>query len=245
MCTVTYVPTGNNQFILTSNRDEQPARSPKNISNLHLNHQEVRFPKDVKAGGTWISISNKNRVLCLLNGAFSKHIRKPSYRRSRGLMVLDFFEFDSALSFFKNYQFQGMEPFTLVAYDDGLLFEARWDEVDLFWKPIDAQQKHIWSSATLYDQETQEKRVQWFNAWADRYQEPTLVHILDFHQHAGEGDPYNDVMMNRGEIVKTVSITSIEKTEHAIQLIYRDLISDHQEKTKIELTRELEGIPKI
>ncbi len=26
MCTVTYLPLGNNDFILTSNRDEQPSR---------------------------------------------------------------------------------------------------------------------------------------------------------------------------------------------------------------------------
>ncbi len=43
-------------------------------------------------------------------------------------MVLDFFSFEKAEDFFRNYRFQGMEPFTMVIVERGKLWELRWDE---------------------------------------------------------------------------------------------------------------------
>ena len=91
MCTVTFIPLKNNRFVLTSNRDESPQRSPETISSLRKEGQEIIFPKDKGAGGSWIAASSQDRLVCLLNGAFDCHQRTPPYRKSRGQMVLDFF----------------------------------------------------------------------------------------------------------------------------------------------------------
>ena len=45
------------------------------------------FPKDAAAGGTWIGVSEKKRLICLLNGGFTAHTREESYRLSRGVVV--------------------------------------------------------------------------------------------------------------------------------------------------------------
>ena len=104
MCTVTYIPNKDG-FILTSNRDENAARSPKNITRIDQNGTELVFPRDTTAGGTWIAVSETNRMVCVLNGAFDKHKHRPPYRRSRGLLVLDFFNFPNAESFFEEVDF--------------------------------------------------------------------------------------------------------------------------------------------
>ena len=239
MCTVTYIPHGNNSFTLTSNRDEQPVRSPKSITQIQMKDHILLFPRDTGAGGTWIAASSQNKVICLLNGAFDKHQRKTQYRRSRGLMVLDYFEFKESSHFFSDYQFQGMEPFTIVVFDKGQLFEARWDEEKLHVKKLSPEQQYIWSSSTLYDQETKTKRVNWFRSWQKQNPQPTMAQIMDFHTIAGDGDPWNDVIMNRNEIVKTVSVTSIEKTNNLIQFTYRDLIEQNISASKIQLSSEL------
>ncbi len=245
MCTVTYIPQGKDQFILTSNRDEQPVRSPRDITRRNIEKQTLLFPKDTKAGGTWICVSSQNRLVCLLNGAFDRHERNPPYRRSRGLMVLDLFSFNSVQEFLSNYHFPGMESFTMIAYDKGALIESRWDEQVLHTKVLDPSQYYIWSSSTLYDQATKAKRQSWFNQWLEQGKPKTKAEVLHFHNTAGDGDPWNDVIMNREDLVRTVSITCIEKKTTFIEMTYRDLSEAEAEKAKIDVRSEMVSESKI
>ena len=127
MCTVTYIPQGKNEFILTQNRDESPNRPADILVKANRNGKEILFPQDAGAGGTWIAISDSNQLIAVLNGAFSKHSHEPPYRKSRGIMALEFFDFSDAEHFFRAFDFEGIEPFTMVIYDDGKLFDFRWD----------------------------------------------------------------------------------------------------------------------
>jgi uncharacterized protein with NRDE domain len=117
MCTVTYLPIGNNQFILTSNRDESPMR--KTIAPKKYDEQGVAlvYPKDELAGGTWIGLSEKNRLVCLLNGGFEIHERKGPYAMSRGLIVKKILSAENSVTCIENFIFDNIEPFTLVLVD--------------------------------------------------------------------------------------------------------------------------------
>lgn len=241
MCTVTYIPLERDNYILTSNRDEAPARSPQNITRLRAAGQELAFPRDEAAGGTWIAISSANRLACILNGAFEKHERRPPYRRSRGLMALDFFEYPAAEDFLNDYRFEGMEPFTLIVLEQGRLLEFRWDEQQGHRQWLDAGQPRIWSSAPLYPPEVRRKREQWFAGWREGRDRFSREEILDFHFNAGDGDPWNDVVMNRGDIVRTVSVTSIVKDAAALDMQYHDLLNRQMKQTKIGLQSEVVG----
>ena len=245
MCTVTYIPQGENHFVLTSNRDEQPSRSPKNISHINRDGQHILFPKDKMAGGTWIAASSHNKVICLLNGAFEKHDRTPPYKRSRGLMMLDFFSYQHAEWFLDEYDFPGMEAFTMIIWDDGNLLEARWDEQQLHIAELDPAHPRIWSSSTLYDPGAKAKRQRWFADWLLRAAPRDKEAILEFHTSAGDGDPWNDVIMNRNDLVQTVSITCIEKNPTFTNVTYRDLLSEQVGQAKIDLKRELVSESKI
>ncbi len=226
MCTVTYIPTGEHQYILTHNRDETPARSPKQLSREQIEGQEMIFPREPRAGGTWISASERDLAICILNGAFVNHERKPPYRRSRGLVALDFFSFDSTATFVSDYDFSGIEPFTLLVCHGKKLSELRWDSYQLHLNELPADKPHIWSSAPLYRPETHRKREQWFDTWQILHPQPSMEDILHFHHHAGEGDPQTNVIMKRSEHFRTVSITNVVRDNEKINMHYHDLISD-------------------
>lgn len=222
MCTVTYIPNGAGSFILTTNRDEQAVRSPKDLSKV-AGVPQLLFPRDGGAGGSWVVTSDTGQAVCILNGAFERHQRRSDYRLSRGIMALAFFAFPSVENFVQNFDFQDIEPFTMIIYEPEALYELRWDEQRPHLKALDIEGYHIWSSATLYEPLVQAKREQWFADWLRGRQDFSLDAIMDFHQNAGDGDPWNDVVMNRG-FVQTVSITNIIKTPHTSTMRYHDLL---------------------
>ena len=239
MCTVTYIPDSGNNFVLTSNRDEAPGRSADDFGVLEIGTVRITFPRDKGAGGTWIAMASSNRVVCLLNGSYKKHKHRPPYKRSRGIMVLNFFNFPNAESFFEQYAFEGMEPFTFVIAEYGKLWELRWDEENTIITSLNAAEFHLWASWTLYDETAQQKRLTWFETWKQQYKEDPFGHILEFHQTAGDGDIRNDVVMNRDGKVQTIGITRVEKKSTAIEMTYFDLLNETNQQTKLDLNSEL------
>ncbi|MCB0521170.1 MAG: NRDE family protein [Lewinellaceae bacterium] len=235
MCTVTYIPQPGNNFILTSNRDENAARSPQNLTHFAQAGKELIFPRDTVAGGTWIAASEDNRAVCLLNGAFEKHHHRPPYKRSRGMMVLDFFTYPSAPAFFETYDFEGMEPFTFLMVDQGDLYELRWNEKNIHARQMDNKGYYIWSSATLYPKEIREQRQSWFSEWLSGREDFSVEAIQQFHRSGGEGDDWNGFIMNRNGRVQTVSITNIVKKDDNIELIYNDLLRENIKREKVKL----------
>lgn len=230
MCTVTYLPTGKNSFILTSNRDEHVLR-PLAIppAEYLINNLSLSFPKDPLGGGTWIALEKNKTVACLLNGAFEPHVRLNEYRRSRGLVLLDFFEFKNGEAFCNNYDFKNIEPFTLIVVlnnDKKELNEIRWDGDTVHFKNIDAHQSAIWSSCTLYDKSVADTRKRWFDEWLENYQDFEIKNIKEFHQNAGKGDTINGLIMKRDNGMRTVSITSIICNSTYSEIHYSDIINN-------------------
>ena len=91
---------------------------------------EITYPKDELAGGTWIGMSNKNRLVCLLNGGFEKHQRNSSYRMSRGVVVKNILSVENPVTYIEEYDFTDIEPFTIVLVDwNSILetYELVWD----------------------------------------------------------------------------------------------------------------------
>ncbi len=228
MCTVTYLPRGSQSFVLTSNRDEAPGRAGHELITQTRPEATLLFPQDPTAGGTWIATSDRQRTLVILNGAFAPHRRQPPYRRSRGLMVLDYFDFPDNRSFLAQYRFEGMEPFTLIMIEPNLLMEIRWDGRILHRLPHDPARPHLWASATLYSRQAIDNRWTWFADWQATPSDDTPQSIWHWHHTAGNGDPYNDVVMNRHDLVRTVSVTQIESTPSGGRVRFEDLLSGRE-----------------
>ncbi len=224
MCTVTYIPTSTESFILSANRDESPDRSPDSLSMDLSNGQRIIYPRDTKAGGTWIAGNDQGKAICLLNGAFKKHRHQPPYRISRGIMALAFFNYPSIDYFVHSYEFKGIEPFTLILYDGSELAELRWDVNETkHLKVLDSLKPQIWSSATLYDSNVREWREQVFQKWLSKSRHIDLGAIQILHQFSSKGDPENDFVMNRNGKVMTVSITNLSYSPHQVKCNYFEL----------------------
>jgi len=228
MCTVTYLALSNSCFILTSNRDESQYRKialPPEKYSVH--DTEVYFPKDMEAYGTWFATAETRFTLCILNGAFKPHEHRPPYRLSRGLMLLDFFGYKNVARFLSQYNFTGIEPFTLLIFEQSpgtTIHEIRWDEKRIYHKMCNASSPLIWSSAQLYTEAVVQEREVWFDAWLKANKEFTMEKILLFHKTGGTGDSTTDLLMNRDGKVFTVSITSVMRKEKAGTMRYEDMI---------------------
>ena len=187
------------------------------------------FPKDGNAGGTWISLCNNGNAGVLLNGAFTKHERRENYTRSRGLIFLDIMDNVRPLHAFLKTSLAGIEPFTLVLWQQNNLYECRWDANDRkHCLPLKNYRPYIWSSSTLYDDEIRKRRELWFVKWLNQHPVPTREEIFEFHHFAGDGDKKNDLFMNRDGKVFTVSITNIELDAQRGIMSYTDVISEEQ-----------------
>ncbi len=227
MCTVTYLPLGKDKFILTSNRDEGKSRKialpPAKYS---VYDTDVYYPKDADANGTWFAAASKQFTLCILNGAFTPHEHKPPYKLSRGLMLLDFFKYKNVNDFCTQYDFTGIEPFTLLIFEQNqavTIHELRWDGTKLHTFIKDATVPQIWSSAQLYSTEVIKQREEWFAEWLKARNEFTMDKIIRFHKTGGNGNSYTDLLMNRDGRVFTVSITSVKRAEQSV-MRYEDMI---------------------
>tara|TARA_R110001583_G_scaffold50403_1_gene157301 strand:+ start:4375 stop:5082 length:708 start_codon:yes stop_codon:yes gene_type:complete len=229
MCTLSFIPISDTDFIFTTNRDEDPNRvalSPKKY--LHDGF-ELFYPKDSKANGSWIISNCTDTSLCLLNGAFEKHQRQPNYRQSRGLILLDFFRYSSLEDFIGNYQFEGIEAFTLVIVEnkDGVqLTELVWDEQKLHVKELPSSKAHVWSSTTLYTNSMKSEREQWFWDWLRNEKRVNQGSILKFHKTGGEGNLEYGLFMNRRNRVRTVSITQISGSRNGHKMKYFNLLDE-------------------
>ena len=222
MCTVTYIPTPEG-CIITSNRDEKITRERALSPQEYLiDGKKIIFPKDPKAGGTWVA-HNETKIIVLLNGAQEKHFPKPHYRKSRGLIVLDLMTAEKTLDCWKTIDLTDIEPFTIVLVENNKLTQLQWNEAEKSTTEFDAKQFHIWSSSTLYSKEIREQRKEWFQDFIKSKNAPTPEEILHFHQFTESENKEFGLQINRNDVLKTISITQCKVKNDTITMEYLDL----------------------
>lgn len=223
MCTVSFV-SSQNKIIITSNRDEQvlrPAIPPKNYL---VNHKNLLFPKDPKAGGTWYAVDEQANVLVLLNGAAEKHRWNPPYRRSRGMIVLDLMGTDSPIVTWSTIDLDNVEPFTLVLYESQKLYQLRWNGSEKESTPLAVNHNYVWSSSTLYPQEIREQRSDWFYHFLDTKPDVNENEMFNFHRYTENENTEHGLVINRNDQLKTLSITQTVLEQNKVSMIHHDLI---------------------
>lgn len=236
MCTVSYIPKGNNDFILTSNRDEAVGRTTLLPDFYDVNGVKMLYPKDAVAGGTWIGISDKSRLICLLNGGFENHIRVDNYKMSRGVVVKELLGATHLDNAIKEFDYTAIEPFTIIAIDwssDLKATELVWDGDRAHIKELSDTEPMIWSSSTLYTEQMKVKRREWFATFSEK-SKFKASDLYSFHSTAGDGNKHVDVCMDRG-LLRTVSITQVEKTGEECIMNYSDLQKNEIHSTEFEM----------
>jgi hypothetical protein len=234
MCTVTFIPV-QGKVLLTSNRDEKGVRKKATAPTIYtIDQTKVLFPQDAQAGGTWIGTSETGTVMVLLNGGFIKHEPAATYRKSRGLIFLDILSQQNTLTAYRKINLLGIEPFTLIIWEEDHLYECRWSGEEKYIREVDATQPHIWSSVTLYTQDIIQKREYWFTEWLKQHPHPSSEDILSFHLFGGNEDLENGIRMNRNNEMLTVSVTNIVCNHQSATMFYNDII--HQEQHQLSLS---------
>lgn len=232
MCTVTFLPVEDGIY-LTSNRDEHFTRGRAVAPQRYvINGCNLVFPKDVDKGGSWIASKDNGDVAVLLNGAFTKHIAKPPYRESRGMVLLEVLCKDSPLAYFNECNLIGIEPFTLILYTKAFLFECRWTGTEKHQQELNVGMSYIWSSSTLYDEKVVVQRQKWFDEWKAVESVKTVKDIVDFHRFGGTGNSEADLVMNREGRVMTVSITYVAVLKGESKMTYFDLQQSPEAKER-------------
>lgn len=166
-----------------------------------------------------MALKNNHDAAVLLNGAFSKHHTQRSYRKSRGLLFLDIFQTSNPVEGFRTIDLYGIEPFTLVLFLNGNLYECRWDGNRKYSLQLDAAKACIWSSATLYDNEAQRAKQDSFYGHLKKFPVPDRDAILEFHRHESMDDSQNDAL-------RTLSISTIALTPQKATFTYFDLVQN-------------------
>ncbi len=229
MCTATFLPLSKTSFVLTHNRDEHMDRKTAILPMQYEHFQKkLVYPKDATANGTWFIASESTFAICLLNGAFTKHIAKPPYAKSRGLVPIEFFEYNNVQEFINNYSFSNIEPFTLIIVEstdaECILQVLRWDAHQLHLEALDASKAHIWSSATLYNAQQVHQREEWFHTWLTQYLKPTAEDIIQFHKF-GPASGQEGFIIDRPDNKITVSLTCLHRVNnHQSNMQYQDLV---------------------
>jgi hypothetical protein len=164
---------------------------------------------------------------------------------SRGLVLLDFYQYNDVAGFRDRYNFKGIEPFTLLIRNvrematglaESKFDELRWDGEQVHHTPLNPDLPGIWSSVTLYSDEVISQRNLWFKHWLDSHLKFTIRSAVNFHKTAGTGNTRNDILMNRDNEVRTVSITSILRDPLRYKYYYEDIINQQQHSKKIPLS---------
>lgn len=209
MCTISYLPNPekNGEFTVVNNRDESVNR-PAELPRLYKEYNTVLYyPKDKRGGGTWIGLSRKKRLMSLMNGAFFRHKRQPSYRKSRGVVVKELLAADNMIEEVKNYDFTGIEPFFGIVFSwekEMAVFELIWDgrEIQLHFKDI--HQPKIWSAAMTYSPKQHAMREKKFKHFLTQNKSASDLtnRLWDFHHDKGDRKQ-EGVLINRGELQTT------------------------------------------
>lgn len=225
MCTITFVPTGSRSFILCSNRDEDPRRTTLAPAVHDRRGTRMIYPKDLQSGGSWIGSSETQRTACIMNGARKPHERTDDYKTSRGVILKEVLTADRLDTFIKNYDLNGIEPFTMLVVchkEDLQLFQWTWDGNKYLLELLPTQPM-ILQSSMIYSQEEMKRRKGWFETLA---QLPQVQPAELWKWHHAEDDLSQPIATGarwKRDSLQTVSVTMVEVNGEVQNMHYHDL----------------------
>ncbi len=137
--------------------------------------------------------------------------------------MLDIISAPSAIEAWKTIDLTNIEPFTLVLFQDNLLYQLRWNDIEKETVTLDATQNYIWSSSTLYAKEVREKRANWFATFIDTKPQVSEDEMYQFHRYAEGDNKEHGLVINRNDVLKTLSITQTVIDKNKVVLSHYDL----------------------
>ena len=123
-----------------------------------------------------------------------------------------------------------------VIFQSNLLFQMRWNGTEKETTPLDIKQNYIWSSSTLYASSIRDHRSIWFYDFLERNTKISETKMFNFHRNTEGENTENGLVINRDDILKTLSITQAVLEKNTIALLHHDLISNQDFLTSFSTT---------
>jgi hypothetical protein len=239
MCTVTYIAGKNGTTLLTQGRDELVRRelTTPPIEKI-INGSEHIFPVDPNSGGTWIGMAENNRIACIMNGGTHKYKPNHPYRKNSGLIIPAFFEFRDFYTFYNEYDFKNIEPFTLIVIENGKLIELFKDADSQFFNIPDPGNSRIYSSVNLFSEKQILEKELKFNDWLNDGSEKKPDDIINLHNEFRIDLDGPVPVKGDQDMLRTVSITTVYNTGRQLEMIYLDLINDFRFSKFLKIKKE-------
>lgn len=240
MCTLSYIPYNESGYMLTHSRDESiKRRVAAPPVKRKLPNANLLMPVDMPSKGTWIAVADDGRAACLLNGGSKKHIPRPPYRHSRGLIIPEFFSHPDFETFVEDYDFDGLEPFTLIIFEKERIIQFVKDENDQQVILHSPDKPQLFVSKSLYSEGEQEDRKFRFLHWYYQQKNLSKSDLIKFHdnfnfkKYKGEKSPEARLLVN------TVSTICYEVNTEKISVDYYDRTNDLTLFSDLQLRKTL------
>jgi len=239
MCTVTYIAAKGGTTLLTQGRDELVRRelTTPPIEKIIKGSEHI-FPVDPHSGGTWIGMAENNRIACIMNGGTHQYKPKHPYRKSNGLIIPAFFEFNDFYTFYNKYDFNNFEPFTLIVIENGKLIELFKDPDSLFFKIPDPGKSRIYSSVNLFSEKQIMEKEMRFYQWLNGGSEKKPDDIINLHNEFRIDLEGPVPVKGDKDMLRTVSITTVYNSGKKLEMIYLDLINDFRFSKFLKIKKE-------
>lgn len=234
MCTISYVPLKNG-FVITDSRDEyfkREAIAPQLYKEFNA---QLFYPKDLQAGGTWMGVSNKSNLICLMNGAFAPHERKEIYRKSRGIVVKELIATDNLLQAINDYDLSDIEQFfaLIFSWDLGIaVHELIWDGKRKVVQEHQASRAKIWSASMTYDPDQRQEREDMLQDLIHQNKEINAELLWNFHHRKGTTDS-EEIIIDRG-ILKSTSVSQFRYIAGKESFHFHNLMTNELQENLIQ-----------
>ncbi len=221
MCTLTILREGP-RLLVTMNRDDIAAREEAPPALWRNAAPVFAAPRDLQAGGTWISVNADGVIACLLN----RYDPAPVGRISRGAIVPEAMReasVEDACGALSKLEHRAYSPFTCVVIDQHGAARVDWTGAQFSRANLNLDEDVMLTSSSWQLDEVRAQREALFAALWVSQTEPT-ERISAFHSHRDSARDAWAPMMLRPQS-QTKSITQIELTPDGAEMRYwsRDL----------------------
>ena len=215
MCVVSYI-NHNNTFYFTSNRDIPKNRKiaiPPKCYNIK--GQDIIFPKDPDAGGSWIA-STSQKLGCVLN---AKNKRELTNNNSRGILLIELLQQIDSEKYFLKTKLENIYPFSIIELDTlkKTLKKFIWDGNNRDIEKLDVDKNYLWLSSSIYKTSTMNKKSELFNVMLNT--QISKKQIKNFHLK-------NQFCESKPKNINTASITQISGSLNIEIMDYHNLLND-------------------
>lgn len=214
MCTVTFIPFQDSDYVLTQNRDVSIRRPKAEPPDYHDYHgSSLLYPIDVKGGGTWNAVSSTYQAF-ILNGADYDYYPDFEAPKSRGSLCLDLLV--NGKEFMEDHDFRDYDDFTLIFFPRDRasdMDEWRWNGEKLLHRSRPIDEPYMWISRGMYTKDDYTRKRLAFHRFLENIRKveglPFFEDIWSFHHRKTVMDQEGFLISRAQHQLGTVSVMQV------------------------------------